>query len=185
MRGVIPPHLKARFELLDALALDAQPPAPWKSVGLAAVGGLTSVGFYGSCDLLLAASSSGLGVFDARTGQRLARNAGPFELDLGNLLVKGIGPLADKQVRMSGIYGGGLACQTADGWAMEVVPLSWPDEEIILSPPGQSMLWCPTDQPMKLHKLAGFVTEVRAFGFSPTGSCFVVATSADIAFFSR
>lgn len=152
---------------------------------MAAVGGLTSVGFYDSSDLLLAASSNGLGVFDCRTGQRLARDDGESEFDIGNLLMKGIGPLADKQVRMSGIYGGRLACQTADGWRLEAVPLSWPDEEIILSPPGQTMLWCPADQSVKLHKLAGFATELRAFGFSPTGRCFVVATAADISIFSR
>jgi hypothetical protein len=151
-----------------------------------AVGGLTSVGFGESSDLLLAASGAGRGVFDCRKGELLARDdAEEFSFDIGNLVAEGIGPLAQERVRMSGIYGGGLACRTADGWKIERHPLSWPDDELILSPPGQSMLWTPPGQPMLLTKLAGFISEVRAFGFSPTGYSLVVATAADISVFGR
>jgi len=161
-------------------------PEPWKQVTIAAVGGLTGIGFDESADLLLAASGAGRGVFDCRTGTLLARDADDeFVFDIGNLLLGGIGPLAGKRVRMSGIYGGGLACRTADGWSIERHPLAWPDDELILSPPGQSMLWSPPEQPMKLTKLAGFTSEVRAFGFSPTGQSLVVATAADISIFGR
>jgi len=38
---------------------------------------------------------------------------------------------------------------------------------------------------MNLTKLGGFITEIRTFGFSPTGLSFVVATSSDVIIFSR
>jgi hypothetical protein len=38
---------------------------------------------------------------------------------------------------------------------------------------------------MKLTKLAGFTSEIRAFGFSPTGQSLVVATAADVSIFGR
>jgi hypothetical protein len=164
----------------------ATAPEPWKQIAVAAVGGLTDVGFGESTDLLLVASGAGRGVFDCRTGVRLARDAGDdLIFDIGNLLLDGIGPLAGKRVRMSGMYGGGLACQTTDGWCVERHPLAWPDDELFLSRPGQSMLWSPPSQPMKLTKLAGFTSEIRAFGFSPTGQSLVVATAADVSIFGR
>jgi hypothetical protein len=186
LRCVVPPHLRARFDALNELPPMTMPPEPWRRVAAFAVGGLTSVGFGESSDLLLAASSAGRGLFDCRNGSLLARDdAKDFSFDIGNLLVEGIGSLARERVRMSGIYGGGLACCTPDGWAIERHPLSWPDDELILSPPSQSMLWSPPGQPVTLTKLAGFISQVHAFGFSPTGRSLVVATAADILVFGR
>lgn len=185
--SVVPPHLRARFDALrDLVPIPTAVPEPWNRIVVVPVGGLTSVGFAESSDLLLAASSAGRGVFDCRTGTLLARDDNDrFSFDVGNLLVEGIGPIAEYQIRMSGIFGGGLPRQTADGWSIEGYPLSWPDDELILSPPGQSMLWSPPKQPVNLTKLSGFISEVRAFGFSPTGRSLVVATAADISIFGR
>lgn len=102
-----------------------------------------------------------------------------------SLKAEGIGPIAGAKVRVGGLRGGGLSTNTADGWGLQRCPLAWPDDELILSPPGQTMLWTPKGQPMKLTKLSGFVTEVRAFGFSPTGGTFVIATASDLAIFAR
>ena len=148
------------------------------------IGGLTEVGFANSSDILLVLSDDGRGVVDGRTGQLLARHDDDA-FDAGNLTAKGIGPLAGAKVRVGGLRGGGLSTNTADGWGVQRRPLAWPDDELILSPPGQTMLWTPRDQPMKLTKLAGFVTEVRAFRFSPTGQTFVIATASDLAIFAR
>jgi hypothetical protein len=125
-------------------------------------------------------------VFDCREAGLLARDddAG-FRFDVGNLVVAGIGPLAQALVRTSGLHGGGLAVTNVDGWELERHPLSWPDDEFFLSPPGQTILWQPPGDAMKLTKLAGFSSEVRAFGFSPTGKTFIIATAADISVFGR
>jgi hypothetical protein len=186
MRGVVPQHLKTRFDALGELPPMAEAPEPWRQLGIRTVGGLTGIGFAESSDLLLVTSSAGRGVFDCRTGAVVARDGDDqFDFDIGNLLVEGIGPLASTRIRMSGLQGGGLPRRTTDGWGIEALPLSWPDEELILSPPGQTMLWSPPGTPMAAWKLAGFTSQVRAFGFSPTGQCLVVATAADITIFER
>lgn len=115
---------------------------------------------------------------------RIAATSRDDAFDIGNLTAKGLGPFAGK-VRMAGLRGGGLPICTADGWGLQRRPLAWPDDELILSPPGQTMLWTPRDQPMQLTRLAGFAEEVRAFGFSPTGGTFIIATASDLAIFAR
>ncbi|MEU4722848.1 hypothetical protein AB0G06_24810 [Nonomuraea dietziae] len=58
------------------------PPAPWRHLPVQKMGGITDVGFgtpsrvegLTAPDLLLVASSTGTGVFDCVTGQRVARD---------------------------------------------------------------------------------------------------------------
>src|ERR1700677_2578198 len=49
---------------------------------------------------------------------------------------RGFGPLAGQTVRTSGLAGGGLAVSTADGWTAERLVLDWPEESLLLVPPG-------------------------------------------------
>lgn len=185
MRGVIPAHLSARFAALDALAPAAEMPAPWTIVAVVAVGGLTHAGFADSTDLLLAISPSGRSVFECRDATRVVRDDEDAVIDAGNLTTAGIGPLTDRTIRLSGLSGGGFPTRTSDGWGLERNPAAWPDDEIFLSAPGQTLLWSPPDEPLRLTKLAGFAAELRAYGFSPTGNSFVVATAADITIATR
>lgn len=185
MRSIIPPHLKERFAALDKIKL-GEPPEPWRKIGVLAIGGLTDIGFAHSSELLLVVSGSGRGILDCRKGIFIARdNYANFEFDVGNLEVEGIGALHGQKIRMSGLYGGGLAMQTNDGWNIERHPLSWPDEELFLSPQGQSMLWCEPSKTIELTKLGSFTTELRAFGFSPNGLILVIATASDVAVYAR
>ncbi|MFT3728252.1 MAG: hypothetical protein QM759_10555 [Terricaulis sp.] len=178
-------QLKARIDALTALK-PSEPPAPWRHVATLQIGGLTEVGFANSSDLLLVISSAGRGVVDTGQGKLIARDDDDrFAFDSGNLIAEGIGPINGVKVRVSGLRGGGLSTHTADGWSVERQPLAWPDEELILSPPGQSMLWTPTGKLVVLTKLAGFASEIRVFGFSPTGRAFIIATASDVAIFSR
>jgi len=182
----IPEHLQARFNLLDRLPIQRTLPAPWRAVGAFAVGGLTDVGFGDSSDLILCVSSSGRGVFDCTAGSRVARDDGrDFEFDLGNLTVAGIGPMAGQRVRTAGLSGGGPARRTIDGWNVEQHPFSFPAEELFFCAPGDTMLWTRAGETPRLTKLGGFVTQLRAFGFSPTGRAFVIATSSDLLIFIR
>lgn len=183
-KGVVPVHLKSQFVYLDALT-PASPPPPWRKTGAFAVGGLESVGFGNASDFLLIASSAGRGVIDCITGELVARDRDDFAFDVGTLICEGIGPLAGQAIRMSGLYGGGLPNSTSDGWSLERHPLSWPADEIFFCPPGQSMLWSPKGTMPMLTKLAGFVSELRAFGFAPTGRSWVLASSSDATVYTR
>ncbi|WP_443749515.1 hypothetical protein [Asticcacaulis solisilvae] len=171
---LVPDHLKSRFTALMALPI-SEPCLPWRKAVCASVGGLKAIGYADNSDLLLVTSSQGRGVFDGRSGQRLARDDNPsFSEDMGNCQAEGIGPLAGKMIRMAGLAGGGLATWS-DGWSLEVLPLSWPDEKILLFPKLKS-LW---DDRHALDGVAKIEVDVmRAFGFSPTGKSFAVASSS-------
>jgi len=78
----------------------------------------------------------------------------------------GIGPLAGTAVRVTSIWGGGLIRVSEDGWSIDIVPVDWPEQRVILQPPGCDV--------MTEHLAANCVlvvvpeTEVRATGFDPT-----------------
>lgn len=183
-RGNVPEHLKARFAYLDALE-PANSTSPWMRLGIIAVGGLWHVGFGDRSDLLLVISSGGRGVIDCGSAQKLARDEAEYYPDTGSLEAEGIGPLDGHKIRVAGITGGGLTRATEDGWGIELHPLSWPNEELFLCPPGHTMLWEPTGQPPSLLKLKPLPSTLVAFGFSPTGRSLVIATSSDIEIFHR
>lgn len=182
----IPAHLKDRFDALERLPLSVALPAPWKGPTYSAVGGLTDVGFADATDFLICMSADGLGVFDCLTGERVARDRDSnFAFDTGNLLVDGIGPLEGQRIRTAGLAGGGLAACTHDGWGVERHPFAFPNAELFVGPPRESMFSTQRGKEVQLSKLGGFVTELRAYGFSPTGRSFVIATSSDLMMFAR
>ncbi|MFB6723019.1 hypothetical protein ACFCV3_22765 [Kribbella sp. NPDC056345] len=169
---------------------ETPPPAPWRLVHsrTVSIGGLQSIGFAqapgSGHDLVLVASSSGLGVFDCVTGQKLARDSEADESPMGaELSCEGIGPLAGVRVPMAGLYGGGLHT-SAVGWTVNVVYPEWPHERILLStdsmapyrqPHGDGW-WCVFDSNY---------SELRAAGFSPSGQTLAVATSSDLTLWAR
>ncbi|MRG93420.1 hypothetical protein [Polyangium spumosum] len=166
------------------------PPAPWKRRGVHAVGGLTDVGFGRGSDLLLVVSTSGRGVIDCTGGLRVARDPsvpGPGEddwQDTFELEVEGIGPLAGQRVRTAGLFGGGLARCTRDGWTVERLALDWPEASLLLLPPGAWIYETRPGRSAEFTKVA-VESEVRAWGFSPTGRSLVIATSSDVTVFGR
>lgn len=170
------------------------PPPPWHRPAAApgglAVGGLLGVGFAThpdtGGDLLMVASHQGRGLFDAATGDRLARDRDPDYGDLAgpDLSCPGLGILTGSQVRLAGLFGGGLHRVTADGWTLDVVRPDWPAERVILSDPFGD----PHGQPDRggwqvIHD--EIACELRAVGFSPTGATLVIASSCDITIFTR
>lgn len=160
------------------------PPDPWREVARVAVGGLEGVGFAQGSDLLLVLSSRGRGMFDAGSAERIARDCNEAEADWQRLEAEGIGPLQGQIVRMAGIGGGGLTTSTHDGWRVELAAPDWPEQDVFLVEP-YSMLFDPRPgRAGKAHKLIS-ASALIACGFSPSGRCFIVATSSDIAFFAR
>lgn len=148
----------------------------WRLFSVIPVGGLTMLGFAPDRSLLLVASTTGRGLFDVSTGDRLARDADDSMawLDLANVRCQGIGSLSNVWIPMAGLWGGGLALGPFDScpWNLE---FSYESGEILLQQSGTRLSraeWALPD----IHLDSSF----RAAGFAPTGQALVVATSSDI-----
>ncbi|MGZ3146481.1 hypothetical protein ACVDFE_31715 [Lentzea chajnantorensis] len=180
-------QLDLRARVLAAPTVPA--PAPWRPADdhMVAIGGLLAVGFAthpgNGRDLLLVASSTGLGLFDTTTGERLARDrddeSGWVEDDL---TCQGIGPVAHLRVPMAGLDGGGLHTG-APGWAVDVVSPDWPSHRVLLST--GSPFFSGAHGESWWQVFHANYSELRAAGFSPSGATLVVATSSDISLWTR
>ncbi|MFB8757768.1 hypothetical protein ACFV46_09370 [Streptomyces sp. NPDC059852] len=166
-------------------------PEPWRGVFAPAygvpVGGLVGIGFAthpdSGHDLVLAVSHSGHGLFDAVTGERIARDDDPDPEDAlpdeaSGLSCPGLGPIAGSRVRIAGLFGGGLCTTTEDGWTLEVAAPARSSERVLLSRAGQ-------EGERRWHLYDPDCSELRTAGFSPSGQTVAVATSSDLALWTR
>jgi hypothetical protein len=176
-------HLKPLKAKLLSLRIE-KVPDPWKLVATLAVGGLRSVGFDRASENLLVVSSQGRGVIDCLTGEKVARDDEEFYENETSLEAQGIGILGDRTIRMSGLFGGGLPSITEDGWQLESVTLKWPEQMLILLPPGSYLYGIVTGHPDTMVKIFEDSC-IRAYGFSYTGRSFIVATTSDVTVFTR
>jgi hypothetical protein len=101
-------------------------------------------------------------------------------LDEYQLTAIGIGPLESQRLRIAGLWGGGLARTTREGWSADCVQMPWPDEVPIVLPPRE---WIGKPG-ARLYRLGSPISEVRAFGFSPSGRFLALATSADLTLYA-
>ena len=186
MKIKLPSHLKKRFRLIEKLEPVDELPKPWGKPSYIAVGGLTDIGFQDNSDLLVCISSAGRGVIDCLKCEKVARDPSmDFDFDQGNLLVEGIGNLQGCYIKMAGLSGGGLPSGTYDGWTVERHPFAYPNEQLIVASCWQSILSANHDEKVSLYKLTNFITPLIAYGYSPTGNSFVVATSSDLIVYTR
>ncbi|MCL2348360.1 MAG: hypothetical protein FWC50_08875 [Planctomycetaceae bacterium] len=174
-----PIHLRQRINEILAKPISA-PPSPWKALLLPIVGGLVEVGFSESSEYLLAITHDGRGLFDCSTGEKIARDYSPLDgsaawHDSTRLRAKGIGPVSEEWIPLSGLWGGGLRKDTNDGWFVKSYALDWPNEHLILENI-QGHVALDTRFPFDATVL-GIESEVRAFGFSWSGRNLVLATS--------
>jgi hypothetical protein len=153
-------------------------PSPWRALPVYGIGGLFQVGYADGTDLLLVLSLQGRGIFDCLTGEKLARDSAEAHdfFDQIRLAAEGFGPLGGRSVRIAGMFGGGLPLTTADGWSLEVQARSWPTHSVFLTAPGSRNTVCIGDDG---------TCEMRACGFSETGRSFVIATSCELAVYTR
>jgi hypothetical protein len=121
-------------------------------------------------DRVIVGSHSGIGVFDARTGERVERT-----LDESYNWYQGDPPFIRyptaegvRLIRAAGLWGGDLDQSTADGWTCQRV-----DGGAVLSADGQPDFRIADPE------------ECRAQGFSPGGGIFVYATSPTVYVASR
>jgi hypothetical protein len=160
-------------------------PEPWRAMGQVAIGGLRGVGFDEGSELLLVESSSGKDVFNCATGERIAgdANAGSTLEEEIRLQTSGIGPLANKTIRVCGLFGGGLPLFTLDGWGVELVHHSWPSVASLVLVPSGASLWEPAKARL-CSKLAETEAPL-AFGFSHTGQSLILAHSYVLEMWTR
>jgi len=166
-------------------------PGPWRPVaaGTIAVGGLLGVGFApdpeSGEDLLMVVSSEGYGLFDAASGEKIARDRDPEDgyPDGPDLACPGLGPLAGVRVPIAGLFGGGLHTGGDGGWGIHVVSPEWPKDRVLLSAGGDIYRGAVGEQ--WWHIFHADYSELRAAGFSPSGRSLVVATSSDITLWTR
>lgn len=169
-------------------------PPPWRPVldGTTPIGGLQGIGFAvhpeDGRDLVMVTSMDGHGLFDAVTGEKIARDRDP-DTDTASpdgtpdLACPGLGPVAGTRVRIAGLFGGGLHATTPDGWCIDVVAPEWPNERVLLSTDGGAFKgehggsWW--------HVFHSDYSTLRAVGFSPSGCTLAVATSSDLTLWAR
>lgn len=151
--------------------------SPWELRATVMAGGLVGVGFGHDSDFLLIVTHDGRGVVDCATGLKIARDRAAVYPDEQTLEIEGVGPLTGLTIRVAGIFGGALCTRTPDGWQLEATLTNSSDDLLRLLPP----------EPGSAGPLlfTGFVPEVRAAGFSPTGRSFVIATGAEVFVFAR
>ncbi|GFH36717.1 hypothetical protein [Streptomyces pacificus] len=183
---------KLRERYIAATLMPA--PEPWRPVldRGTPVGGLLGIGFAAhpdsGHDLVMVVSGDGHGLFDAVTGEKIARDRDPAPETSTpdahpDLACPGLGPIAGVPVRVAGLFGGGLHSTTPDGWTLDVVSPEWPHDRIILSTDGGSHrgpaggTWW--------HVFHSASSELRAAGFSPSGRTLAVATSSDLTLWTR
>ncbi|MFG3030795.1 hypothetical protein ACGFZJ_20040 [Streptomyces sp. NPDC048253] len=172
-------------------------PEPWRPVfeyeyGVP-VGGLLGIGFAShpdrGHDLVMVVSHDGHGLFDAVTGERIARDRDPDPEDstpdaVADLTCPGLGPIAGSRVHIAGLFGGGLHTTTEDGWTLEAVTPAWPNDRVLLSVDGGLPHSGPYGEKW-WHIFHSTYSELRAFGFSPSGETIAVATSSDVSLWTR
>jgi len=182
--GTYQEALVARLRVLQL----AEAPAPWRLAGTISIGGFEALGYSSDSRHLLIVSSSGRGVFESGTGERVARdsaNAPEVWYNLEALTVEGIGPLSGQLIGVAGIHGGGLPRVSMDGWVVELLSPDWPKSFVTLSPPGSSP-WI-QEHAQSVVKVApiGGDDDVKCFGFSWSRQHLVVATSHTVDLFVR
>lgn len=173
------------------------PPAPWRPVFEYAygvpVGALLGIGFASHSgsghDLVMVVSHDGHGLFDAVTGEKIAWDRDPDPEDstpdgVADLTCPGLGPIAGSRVHIAGLFGGGLHTKAEDGWILEAVTPAWPNDRVLLSVDGGLPHSGPYGEQW-WHIFHAAYSELRTFGFSPSGETIAVATSSDLTLWTR
>lgn len=129
-----------------------------------AVGGVMAVGFLDE-DRVIVGSHSGVGVFDAHTGEGIERtNDEDYNWYQGDPpWIRYTSTEGVRLIRAAGLWGGDLDHSTTDGWSCRRV-----DGGVVLSAEGQPDFSIQDSE------------EYRAHGFSQGGGAFVYATSPTV-----
>ena len=139
--------------------------------------------------MLIVLSSQGQGIFDCISEEKIARQNNDSNWwhnfnQITNSIV-GFDRLANIEIQTCGLYGvDNLPKATADGWtlvASEPQPDDKPFEKYLV----QRIYLVSPDQQQKSIVGKDGACEIRAFGFSETGSSLIIALSCDLTIYSR
>lgn len=158
-------------------------PMGWLTTATIAVGELTEIGFSRITNQLLIISSSGRGLIDCESGEKLARDYQEYGdwYDPINLTCQGIGQTADEQITISGLSGGGLPLVNQYGETLELTAENWPLNDLYFCPSGGS-IFIERFQTGCCHIFSSYI---RCYGFSWNGQFIVAATSSDVTIWQR
>lgn len=177
MQDLVNKEEKNRKHLIDLInQIPKGVPSGWKCDTLA-VGGLMYVGFSEiHPEKLICISSEGQSVINCETLKKTYCDENFDENDLVSCAEE----LGDELVRIAGDCGGGLRHYSNDGNSLELIAPFWPKEQLIFMPCFHS--WYSTPHECQIIFDA---YEIKAYGFSKCGKCFIVATSSDLTIFRK
>ena len=124
--------------------------------------------------MLLVISHAGRGLIEVSSGERVARDyevptVSSSWIDDQEMSVEGIGPAQNQWFSVVGLWGGELKPSNHDHWSVH--SKSSGNQDVPYIRHAQSGAKWLVDTP---------VTEIRAFGFSPSGRILVLATSSEV-----
>ncbi|NBB22394.1 hypothetical protein GVN20_23780 [Runella sp. CRIBMP] len=161
----------------------------WTHKNTFAIGGLENIGYADKEDFLIVLSSQGQGIFNCKTGEKIARlnNDSNWwdKFDQSTNSIVGFDILENIEIKTYGLYGSdNLAKTTQDNWTLiisEPEPDDRPFEKYLV----QKIYLLSPDGTEKKFICKDGACELRAFGFSETGDTFVIALSCDLTIYSR
>lgn len=161
----------------------------WIHKNTFAVGGLENVGYAPGQDFLIVLSSQGQGIFDCRTGEKIARLYSDqnwwdkFNEETNSIV--GFDILENVEIKTYGLYGDDeLPKATKDNWVL-VVSDPEPDDEPFEKYLVKRIYLVSPDKKQKVFLDKDGACELRALGFSDTGDTFIIASSCDLVIYSR
>ena len=182
-------HRHKTRQILEDIPV-AKSPKGYKHKGSFAIGGFEYFGFSeASDDILFVFSTSGRGLFNLITGEKMARDDKIENcLDERLLTASGFDVLEGRQIKLASKYGGSLlpVCNKQKDMLVRVSPL-YPCEDLIFQPAYENCFTPDGIYPNITNKncrriFRGFL---YGYGFSFSGKYFVVADEGGIAYWKK
>ncbi|QQS40607.1 MAG: hypothetical protein IPM63_14735 [Acidobacteriota bacterium] len=169
------------FQLAKIARRDSPP--GWVKLPNVWLEGVVGIGFSRrKTNLLLVVTHDGRYLLDCESGTQIAKDPAPYEgLDDHNLNCEGIGEIADEDVRLASIWGGGLSLCNRYGETASIETPEWSLKHLI---------FCDTQSDALTEgKQEGccvlLVDEIRFCGFSYCGNHLAAASFEDVYLWRR
>jgi len=159
----------------------------WVHKNTFAIGGLENVGFVPAKEFLIVLSSQGQGIFDCKTGEKIARQNDNGEWwdkfnEESNSII-GFDFLDNVEIRTHGFYGeDNLPKINEEGWELMLTDPE-PDEKPFEKYLVQKIYLVSPNKKKKIFISKDGPCELRAYGFSDSGKTFIVALSCELVIF--
>lgn len=161
----------------------------WTHKKTFAIGGLENIGYAPNQDFLIVLSSQGQGIFNCKTGEKIARQNDDSDwwenFDQTTNSIVGFDLLENIKIKTHGLYGDDNLPKTSqDNWTL-IVTEPEPDDNPFEKYLVKRIYLVSPDKEEKIFIAKDGACELRAFGFSDTGDTFIIALSCDLTIYSR